>query len=89
MSLTISQRQQNEHAHESFPSFTSLMRCLYVGIGDDPVGSPRTKGFSGVGLKSLILDKCQSKTSVGEEGARTACKCSCQCTLRRRSRCRG
>ena len=26
-----------------------------MGIGDDPVGRPSTKGFSGVGLKSLIL----------------------------------
>lgn len=43
------------HTHESFPSFTSAMSALYVGIGDDPVGRPSTKGFSAVGAKSLIL----------------------------------
>jgi hypothetical protein len=42
-------------AHDSFPSLTSLIKVLYVGIGDDPVGRPRTKGFSGVGAKALIL----------------------------------
>ena len=31
------------------------MSDLYVGMGDDPVGRPKTKGFSGVGAKSLIL----------------------------------
>ena len=41
--------------HESLPALTSRMRCLYVGIGDEPVGRPRTNGFSGVGLKSFIL----------------------------------
>jgi hypothetical protein len=41
--------------HESFPSFTSLIKALYVGIGDDPVGKPRTNGLFSVGAKSLIL----------------------------------
>jgi hypothetical protein len=43
------------HTHESFPSFTRRMRYLYVGIGEEPVGKPSTKGFSGVGWKLLIL----------------------------------
>ena len=42
--------------YESLPSFTSEIRCLYVGIGDEPVGRPSTKGFSAVGLKSFILE---------------------------------
>lgn len=42
-------------AHESFPSLTSLIRALYVGIGDEPVGKPSTNGFEAVGLKSLML----------------------------------
>jgi hypothetical protein len=41
------------------------MRALYVGIGDEPVGRPRTKGFSAVGLKSLILDWHVSKVKEG------------------------
>lgn len=41
--------------HVSFSSLTSLIRALYVGIGDEPVGSPSTKGFSAVGAKSLML----------------------------------
>jgi hypothetical protein len=41
--------------HESFPSFTILISALYVGMGDDPVGRPRTKGLDAVGAKSPIL----------------------------------
>ena len=43
--------------HESFPSFTSLIRALYVGIGVEPVGRPSTNGLSAVGLKLLILSR--------------------------------
>lgn len=41
--------------YESFPVFTSLISDLYVEIGEEPVGRPRTNGFSGVGAKSLML----------------------------------
>ena len=41
-------------AHESLPSLTILIRALYVGIGDEPVGSPSTKGLFAVGLNSFI-----------------------------------
>lgn len=44
-------------AHDNLPSLTILIRALYVGIGEDPVGNPSTKGFSAVGLNSLILVK--------------------------------
>ena len=39
----------------SFPDLTREIKCLYVGMGDEPVGRPRTKGFSGVGPNSLML----------------------------------
>lgn len=48
--------------HDSFPSFTSLISDLYVGIGEEPVGRPRTNGLSGVGSKSLIL--CRYKHRI-------------------------
>jgi hypothetical protein len=41
--------------HVNLPSLTILIKALYVGIGDDPVGNPRTNGCSGVGANSLIL----------------------------------
>jgi len=41
------------------------MRVMYVGIGDDPVGRPRTKGLVGVGAKSLILG---TKTDENRKG---------------------
>jgi len=41
--------------YESFPCFTNSTSALYVGIGEEPVGKPRTKGFSGVGANSLML----------------------------------
>ena len=47
--------RRQQYTHESFPALTRPIRCLYVGIGDEPVGRPRTNGFSGVGLKSFIL----------------------------------
>ena len=55
-----------------------LMRCLYVGIGDEPVGRPSTNGFSGVGLKSFILKASgesisfrQSARGLAEPNVRT------------------
>ena len=47
--------KKKSHTHESLPAFTSPMRCLYVGIGEEPVGRPSTNGFPAVGLKSRIL----------------------------------
>lgn len=40
---------------ESLPALTRVMRCLYVGMGEEPVGRPSTKGRSAVGAKSVIL----------------------------------
>lgn len=48
--------------HESSPAFTSLISALYVGMGEDPVGKPRTKGFDGVGSNRLIL--CRRKSEL-------------------------
>jgi len=45
----------NARTHDNFPSFTILIKALYVGTGEEPVGNPRTKGLSGVGANSLIL----------------------------------
>lgn len=41
--------------YESSPALCSLIKAWYVGMGEDPVGKPRTKGFSAVGSNSLIL----------------------------------
>ena len=46
---------------ESLPALTSLMRCLYVGMGDEPVGRPSTNGRSWLGLKSLMLCRYEYK----------------------------
>jgi hypothetical protein len=45
------------NTYDSFFSFTKAIRALYVGIGDEPVGSPKTKGRVGVGANSLILQE--------------------------------
>ena len=40
---------------ETFPSLKAAISFLYTPKGLEPVGSPSTKGFSGLGLKSFIL----------------------------------
>ena len=42
---------------ERFPSLTNSMSFLYVGIGDEPVGRPRTNGLLAVGAKSFMLQR--------------------------------
>lgn len=36
------------------PALCCWTRCRYIKTGLLPVGNPRTKGFSGVGLKALM-----------------------------------
>ena len=50
--------------HESLPSLTRRVRCLYVGMGDEPVGRPSTKGLSGVGRKSVILARSEGRVRI-------------------------
>lgn len=70
--------------YESLPSLTSLIKALYVEIGEEPVGRPSTKGFSAVGLKSLILESCglsPGRMTV-KQPKQTSCRCSLRCNRR-------
>ena len=40
---------------ETIPFLFRSIKALYIPRGDDPVGQPNTKGFSGVGLAAFIL----------------------------------
>ena len=72
--------------HDNFPSFTILIKALYVGMGEDPVGNPRTNGFSGVGVNSLILHRkavissCTTGRNERMFQKKTFWKCSWQCS---------
>lgn len=46
--------------NEISPALYFSTRILYMPIGEEPVGRPRTKGWSGVGPKALIRSsQCQ------------------------------
>ena len=43
-------------ANDTFPALFNSISFLYIPSGELPVGQPRTKGFSGVGLAALMRD---------------------------------
>lgn len=53
--MSFKDMRSEVETYDIFFSFTKDMRALYVGIGEEPVGSPSTNGLDGVGANSLIL----------------------------------
>ena len=58
--------------HESFPSFTSLIRALYVGIGDEREADERGERVDGHRLVQLRLTEgvLQQEAFASERGER-------------------
>ena len=55
--------------NESSPALTIATRCLYVGIGVEPVGRPSTKGFEAVGANARMRSFTRPATNSPHSGA--------------------